>query len=132
MPTISLCCRFKAVSWSRSSGGNIALASWRNRQCGVQLHSANQPPNATLENRPEKMIAAKILHSLIHGMGVNGQKRKKKQGPVPTLEESLPKKFKAGPTTKPKKQDSSKPAVKINGKEKRESKAKVDAENVVE
>ena len=42
-------------------------------------------------------------------MGVNGQKRKNKQGPVPTLEESLPKKFKTDKSTK------SKPKVKENG-----------------
>lgn len=42
-------------------------------------------------------------------MGVNGQKRKNKQGPVPTLEESLPKKFKTDKSTK------SKPKVKANG-----------------
>lgn len=42
-------------------------------------------------------------------MGVNGQKRKNKQGPVPTLEESLPKKFKTDKSTK------SKPKVKVNG-----------------
>jgi 25S rRNA (cytosine2870-C5)-methyltransferase len=36
-------------------------------------------------------------------MGVNGQKRKKKQGPVPSLEESLPKKFKSDKTVKAKK-----------------------------
>ena len=35
-------------------------------------------------------------------MGVNAQKRKKKQGPVPTLEESLPKKFKSDQPAKPK------------------------------
>lgn len=33
-------------------------------------------------------------------MGINGQKRKNKQGPVPTLEESLPKKFKSDKTSK--------------------------------
>jgi ribosomal RNA methyltransferase Nop2 len=36
-------------------------------------------------------------------MGVNGQKRKNKQGPVPSLEESLPKKFKSDKTAKAKK-----------------------------
>ena len=36
-------------------------------------------------------------------MGVNGQKRKKKQGPVPSLEETLPKKFKSEKHSKPKK-----------------------------
>src|SRR5271154_7019232 len=36
-------------------------------------------------------------------MGINGQKRKKKQGPVPSLEESLPKKFKSDKTAKAKK-----------------------------
>jgi hypothetical protein len=36
-------------------------------------------------------------------MGVNGQKRKKKQGPVPTLEESLPKKLKREKAIKEKK-----------------------------
>ena len=45
-------------------------------------------------------------------MGVNGQKRKKKQGPVPSLEESLPKKFKSEKHVKPKKGE--KPA-KSNG-----------------
>src|SRR5579859_6461751 len=35
-------------------------------------------------------------------MGINGQKRKKKQGPVPTLEESLPKKFKSDKPSKSK------------------------------
>lgn len=38
-------------------------------------------------------------------MGVNAQKRKKKQGPVPTLEESLPKRFKSDKSVKPKKHD---------------------------
>jgi len=33
-------------------------------------------------------------------MGINGQKRKKKQGPVPSLEESLHKKFKSDKATK--------------------------------
>jgi hypothetical protein len=33
-------------------------------------------------------------------MGVNGQKRKKKQKAVPSLEETLPKKFKSGNGTK--------------------------------
>jgi hypothetical protein len=33
-------------------------------------------------------------------MGINGQKRKNKQGPVPTLEESLPKKFKSDRSSK--------------------------------
>jgi hypothetical protein len=33
-------------------------------------------------------------------MGINGQKRKNKQGPVPTLEESLPKKFKSDKSSK--------------------------------
>lgn len=35
-------------------------------------------------------------------MGVNAQKRKKKQGPVPSLEESLPKKFKSDKSVKKK------------------------------
>jgi hypothetical protein len=35
-------------------------------------------------------------------MGINGQKRKKKEGPVPSLEESLPKKFKSDKTVKAK------------------------------
>jgi hypothetical protein len=79
------------------------------------------------------MIRRKNSAFSIRIMGVNGQKRKKKQGPVPSLEESLPKKFKAGPATKPKKQDSSKTGAKVNGKEKRESKAnKTDAESVNE
>src|SRR5271168_4528825 len=56
-------------------------------------------------------------------MGINGQKRKNKQGPVPTLEESLPKKFKQDTTTKPKKQSSTKKDFKVNGNETRESKA---------
>ena len=48
-------------------------------------------------------------------MGVNGQKRKNKQGPVPTLEESLPKKFKSD---KPSKFKAKKNGVKeTNGKE---------------
>lgn len=34
-------------------------------------------------------------------MGINGQKRKNKQGPVPSLEESLPKKFKSAKYEKP-------------------------------
>lgn len=54
-------------------------------------------------------------------MGVNAQKRKKKQGPVPTLEESLPKKFKADASSKPKKPEN---RVKSNGTEK-SSKRKV-------
>lgn len=62
-------------------------------------------------------------------MGVNGQKRKNKQGPVPSLEESLPKKFKA----KPKEQDSTRNGVKVNGKEKHKWKAhKVHAGSVEE
>lgn len=52
-------------------------------------------------------------------MGVNGQKRKKKQGPVPSLEESLPKKFKSEKYSKPKKTEN---GVKVNGSAKRESK----------
>jgi hypothetical protein len=43
--------------------------------------------------------------SLSFAMGVNGQKRKNKQGPVPTLEESLPKKFKSSKITKSKKSE---------------------------
>jgi hypothetical protein len=38
-------------------------------------------------------------------MGVNAQKRKKKQGPVPSLEESLPKKFKSEKSVKRKKSE---------------------------
>jgi hypothetical protein len=38
-------------------------------------------------------------------MGVNAQKRKKKQGPVPSLEESLPKKFKSDNSVKKKKSE---------------------------
>ena len=45
-------------------------------------------------------------------MGVNGQKRKKKQGPVPSLEESLPKKFKSDKASKPKKNEN---GIKTNG-----------------
>ena len=45
-------------------------------------------------------------------MGVNGQKRKKKQGPVPSLEESLPKKFKSEKPVKSKKNEN---GVKANG-----------------
>lgn len=55
-------------------------------------------------------------------MGVNGQKRKKKQGPVPSLEESLPKKFKSEKSVKPKKPEN---GVKPNGNVKLVSK-KVD------
>jgi hypothetical protein len=43
-------------------------------------------------------------------MGVNGQKRKKKQGPV-SLEESLPKKFKSDKPAKSKKNEN---GAKIN------------------
>jgi ribosomal RNA methyltransferase Nop2 len=65
-------------------------------------------------------------------MGINGQKRKKKQGPVPTLEESLPKKFKPD-ARKPKKLDSTKNGAKVNRKEKREWKVnKVHEESVEE
>jgi hypothetical protein len=39
--------------------------------------------------------------SLRRRMGINGQKRKNKQGPVPSLEESLPKKFKSAKYEKP-------------------------------
>lgn len=45
-------------------------------------------------------------------MGVNGQKRKNKQGPVPSLEESLPKKFKSNKPVKAKKSQN---GVKTNG-----------------
>jgi transcriptional/translational regulatory protein YebC/TACO1 len=38
-------------------------------------------------------------------MGVNGQKRKKKQPPVPSLEETLPKKFKSDKPAKPRKRE---------------------------
>jgi hypothetical protein len=55
-------------------------------------------------------------------MGVNGQKRKKKQGPVPSLEESLPKKFKSEKSAKPKNTEN---GVKPNGSAKLVSK-KVD------
>jgi hypothetical protein len=60
-------------------------------------------------------------------MGINGQKRKKKQGPVPTLEESLPKKFKQDTTTKSKKHD-----TKANGKENRERKVNKVSADIVE
>jgi hypothetical protein len=49
----------------------------------------------------------KIFHLELVTMGVNGQKRKKKQGPVPSLEESLPKKFKSDKVTKAKKAEHS-------------------------
>src|SRR5262245_26958586 len=42
-------------------------------------------------------------------MGVNGQKRKKKQGPVPTLEETFPKKFKSDKPAKLKTQENEGP-----------------------
>ena len=51
-------------------------------------------------------------------MGVNGQKRKKKQPPVPTLEESIPKKFKSEkPSQSKKKEENVKKATKptLNG-----------------
>src|SRR5579862_3190857 len=57
-------------------------------------------------------------------MGVNGRKRKNKQGPVPTLEESLPKKFKGDKTSKLK---AKKNGVKTNGKEISRQKAKEQA-----
>jgi hypothetical protein len=65
-------------------------------------------------------------------MGVNAQKRKKKQGPVPTLEESLPKKFKSDKPTKSKKSEN---GVKENGKgnpSMRKAVAKATADEKVE
>ena len=61
-------------------------------------------------------------------MGVNAQKRKKKQGPVPTLEESLPKKFKKDTTAKSKKRED---GAKANGKEK-PAKRKIAVKEVAE
>jgi len=61
-------------------------------------------------------------------MGVNAQKRKKKQPPVPTLEESLPKKFKKDTAEKPKKPEN---GVKANGKGKH-TKRKVAIKAVAE
>jgi hypothetical protein len=68
-------------------------------------------------------------------MGVNGQKRKKKQGPVPSLEESLPKKFKSDKPAKSKKNEN---GVKTNGSgklskfvTKKDNSPKVDIEEVV-
>jgi len=52
-------------------------------------------------------------------MGVNGQKRKKKQGPVPSLEETLPKRFKSEKNVKPKKAEN---GAKTNGSAKPSSK----------
>jgi len=61
-------------------------------------------------------------------MGVNAQKRKKKQRPVPTLEESLPKRFKKDPAAKSK---TSGNGVKANGKGKH-AKRKVAIKAVAE
>jgi hypothetical protein len=54
-------------------------------------------------------------------MGVNGQKRKKKQGPVPSLEESLPKKFKSDKSVVKRKKSAN--GVKSNGTAKTKSTA---------
>jgi hypothetical protein len=62
-------------------------------------------------------------------MGVNGQKRKKKQGPVPSLEESLPKKFKSEKSVKPKKTEN---GVKPNGSAKLVSKKVNNAKVIVQ
>jgi hypothetical protein len=54
-------------------------------------------------------------------MGVNGQKRKNKQGPVPSLEESLPKKFKKDvPVKKPKKSENGVKAKRVKPREEKE------------
>jgi hypothetical protein len=57
-----------------------------------------------MPNREKKFAADRsVKNSPTSRMGVNGQKRKNKQGPVPSLEESLPKKFKSSKFEKSKK-----------------------------
>ena len=61
------------------------------------IHGVDSPVCDGVEKTLSGFIArgSAQIFQLLARMGVNGQKRKKKQGPVPSLEETLPKKFKS-------------------------------------